>query len=429
LTFYGSCCSLWAEFRPRLVFGITNRLRLRLLDLSTMDLLKISRTLLVVTALELLVLLVPALLAATNQQNQTVKAVIVSLVVRPPDVLFIIGLLSMLATYYLFYHWVLPYAREQFSDDLISLALAGFFALQNFFLFIDETLPYRFIFLSVPLLTAWYKNRRMWVRYRDTPFEAQIEDWFRKARWTAIWTLASACLFALLMNPSSRQLIFGRPFADSAPLGSYFDIAIPGLSYFVFFAISIRSFLRTYQGFRAKGPQYVSVLRGLDGPVGGQLPDPLGHDGPREHAGISPQENESFDIFLSHNSKDRPAVRELAEALHARGLRVWLDEWELVPGRPWQEALEEIIETTRSSAVLVGKDGLGPWQDAEISGCLAEFVNRKLPVIPVLLPDAPEAPKLPFFLKRFTWVDLRGGLTKEGIDRLQWGATGQRPDR
>src|SRR6185295_12941865 len=137
----------------------------------------------------------------------------------------------------------------------------------------------------------------------------------------------------------------------------------------------------------------------------------------------------SFDVFLSHNSKDKPAVRELAEALRARGLKVWLDEWELVPGRPWQEALEEVIETTGSSAVLVGKDGLGPWQDAEMRGCLSEFVDRKLPVIPVLLPSAPEQPKLPFFLKRFTWVDLRGGMTEEGLDRLQWGITGSRTER
>src|SRR5262245_25886583 len=138
--------------------------------------------------------------------------------------------------------------------------------------------------------------------------------------------------------------------------------------------------------------------------------------------------NKSFDVFLSHNSKDKPAVRELAKALRDRGLNVWLDDWELVPGRPWQEALEEVIETTGSSAVLVGKDGFGPWQDAEMRGCLSEFVARNLPVIPVLLPDAPSEPKLPFFLRRFTWVDLRGGLTEEGLDRLQWGITGNKPD-
>jgi TIR domain len=137
----------------------------------------------------------------------------------------------------------------------------------------------------------------------------------------------------------------------------------------------------------------------------------------------------SFDVFLSHNSKDRAAVRELAEALRARGLKVWLDEWELIPGRPWQEALEEVIETIGASVMLVGKDGLGPWQNREMRSCLNEFVRRQLPVIPVLLPHAPEEPKLPIFLNEFTWVDLRSGLTEEGLDQLQWGITGNRLDR
>ena len=124
----------------------------------------------------------------------------------------------------------------------------------------------------------------------------------------------------------------------------------------------------------------------------------------------------SFDVFLSHNSKDKPVVRELAEALQDRGLKVWLDEWELVPGRPWQEALEEIIETAKTAAVLVGQDGMGPWEDREMRACLSEFVDRKLPVIPVLLPGAAKQPDLPLFLKAFTWVDLRDGLTDDGLD-------------
>jgi hypothetical protein len=37
----------------------------------------------------------------------------------------------------------------------------------------------------------------------------------------------------------------------------------------------------------------------------------------------------AFDVFLSHNSKDKPRVRKLAVALRDRGLRVWLDEWVL----------------------------------------------------------------------------------------------------
>lgn len=136
----------------------------------------------------------------------------------------------------------------------------------------------------------------------------------------------------------------------------------------------------------------------------------------------------TFDVFLSHNSKDKPTVVQLAEELKKRGLHVWLDVWELVPGRPWQEALEEIIQTAKTAAVLVAKDGLGPWEKPETRGCLSEFASRRMPVIPVLLPGAPKTPNLPLFLKQFTWVDLRGGLSKDELDRLEWGITGKKPE-
>ena len=41
----------------------------------------------------------------------------------------------------------------------------------------------------------------------------------------------------------------------------------------------------------------------------------------------------AFDVFISHTSRDKPAVRRLAKALKERGIRVWFDEWELVPGQ------------------------------------------------------------------------------------------------
>lgn len=136
-----------------------------------------------------------------------------------------------------------------------------------------------------------------------------------------------------------------------------------------------------------------------------------------------------FDVFLSHNSRDKPAVRDLARALAERGLAPWLDERELVPGRDWQADLERIIRTVRSAAVLVGPEGLGPWEVPELRACLSEGVRRGLPVIPVLLPGAPRQPVLPLFLTQFTWVDLRDGVTAPGLDRLEWGITGTRPRR
>jgi tetratricopeptide (TPR) repeat protein len=135
-----------------------------------------------------------------------------------------------------------------------------------------------------------------------------------------------------------------------------------------------------------------------------------------------------FDVFLSHNGRDKPVVRQIAEALRLRGLRVWMDESELVPGRRWIPALEKALKTAKTAAVLVGGDGLGPWEQAEYEAALSQFVGQGLPVIPVLLPGAPQKPELPLFLTGFTWVDLREVPLSEGLDRLQWGITGKKPE-
>jgi hypothetical protein len=112
-----------------------------------------------------------------------------------------------------------------------------------------------------------------------------------------------------------------------------------------------------------------------------------------------------FDVFLCHNSKDKPAVKEIGKKLKARGLRPWLDEWALRPGLPWQRLLEEQIASIGAAAVFVGEDGIGPWQQQELDGFLRHFVSRGIPVIPVLLQTAPpQRPKLPVFLANNTWV-------------------------
>jgi nucleotide-binding universal stress UspA family protein len=82
-----------------------------------------------------------------------------------------------------------------------------------------------------------------------------------------------------------------------------------------------------------------------------------------------------FDIFLSHNSKDKGTVRSLARALESQGIRVWLDEDQLIPGKPWQEALEKVLQDVNSAAILIGNDGLGPWESPEMRVCLLEFVG------------------------------------------------------
>jgi tetratricopeptide (TPR) repeat protein len=139
-----------------------------------------------------------------------------------------------------------------------------------------------------------------------------------------------------------------------------------------------------------------------------------------------------YDVFLSHNSRDKPAVEAIGRSLHARyGLQCWLDKWNLVPGEPWQEALEEALDQCQTFAVFVGNDGIGPWENEEYRSALEDRVRDKARrLIPVLLPGAPDARslKLPRFLRRLTWVDFRAGLgDEEALHNLYCGIRGLEP--
>jgi len=132
-----------------------------------------------------------------------------------------------------------------------------------------------------------------------------------------------------------------------------------------------------------------------------------------------------FDVFLCHNSQDKPAVVKIAEQLRHQGLRPWLDIWELKPGAIWQFVLEEQIENIGAAAIFAGQNGLGPWQSEEVYAFLQEFISRKCPVIPVMLPETHTQPRLPIFLRNRHWVDFR--LKKpDPLRQLIWGITGER---
>ncbi len=131
-------------------------------------------------------------------------------------------------------------------------------------------------------------------------------------------------------------------------------------------------------------------------------------------------------VFLSHNSRDKPQVETLAFALRDAGIRPWLDKWELIAGRPWQEELAAALRTADAVVVCCGPHGLGKVQQPEIDLALDHAwrdVNRL--VVPVLLPGA--MGEVPDFLRLRTWVDLRDGISSAGVKRLVAALLGQAP--
>jgi len=144
---------------------------------------------------------------------------------------------------------------------------------------------------------------------------------------------------------------------------------------------------------------------------------------------LSPSSSSSkFDVFLSYNRKDAEAVETIARSLVEQDLQVWFDRWELMPGAPWRKLVQEALSRVPSTAVFIGPDGYGAWEEVEFDAALEEQVRRNCRLIPVLLPGVPEDIKLPPFLQRNTWVNFHSGLNDpDAIYRLCWGIRGVKP--
>jgi predicted ATP-binding protein involved in virulence len=111
----------------------------------------------------------------------------------------------------------------------------------------------------------------------------------------------------------------------------------------------------------------------------------------------------SYDVFLSHNSKDKAIVRELAERLGKDGLKVWFDEWVLRPGDHIPVTTEEGLEKSRALVLCMPTSAnLREWADLEAhTSRFRDPQNRKRRLIPLRLDHS----DIPASLRVFKYVD------------------------
>ena len=102
----------------------------------------------------------------------------------------------------------------------------------------------------------------------------------------------------------------------------------------------------------------------------------------------------TYDVFLSHSTKDKAVVREIAERLREDGLRVWFDEWEIKPRArkaTRKKKIEEGLEHSRVLVLCMSANAFGAdWAQLE-SGTFRfrDPLNEDRRFIPLRLDDAP----------------------------------------
>lgn len=97
----------------------------------------------------------------------------------------------------------------------------------------------------------------------------------------------------------------------------------------------------------------------------------------------------TYHTFVSYNRRSLDQVNVLVEYLEGSGLRVFFDQRDILPGSKLDQIIDQVLKQTPTITVVVGPQGLGPWQTEEYATTRWQVVNdsdKKL--IPVLLPGA-----------------------------------------
>lgn len=120
-------------------------------------------------------------------------------------------------------------------------------------------------------------------------------------------------------------------------------------------------------------------------------------------------------IFLSHNHKDKPFVRQLAERLNAHGIRTWVDEAEIRVGDSLITKIESAIKDFTYLGVILSPNSVNsPWVRKEVNMALTQEINgTQVKVLPLLI----ESCDIPGFLSDKFYADFTKGF-EDGFETL-----------
>jgi hypothetical protein len=97
------------------------------------------------------------------------------------------------------------------------------------------------------------------------------------------------------------------------------------------------------------------------------------------------RQEEEWDVFISHASEDKEAIaRPLAEALRAKGLRVWYDDFSLLLGDSLRQSIDRGLAHSRFGVVILSAHFFEKhWPQQELNGLATREVEGEKVILPV----------------------------------------------
>ncbi len=108
------------------------------------------------------------------------------------------------------------------------------------------------------------------------------------------------------------------------------------------------------------------------------------------------QESRKVVAFLSHSSRDKPFIRQLASDLNAAGVGVWLDEQRIRVGDSIPERIAQGLADSDYFLIAISENSLGSsWVQKELNSAMVhEIERRRVSILPLKLDTSAMPPAI-----------------------------------
>src|ERR1039458_2108072 len=110
-------------------------------------------------------------------------------------------------------------------------------------------------------------------------------------------------------------------------------------------------------------------------------------------------------VFLSHAGEDKERfVIPFATALRERGIDVWLDKWEILPGDSLVDKIfEEGLKEAEAVIVVLSAASVNkPWVREELNAAIVRRITKRTKLIPVVIDQC----EIPESLRSLVWESV-----------------------
>jgi tetratricopeptide (TPR) repeat protein len=110
----------------------------------------------------------------------------------------------------------------------------------------------------------------------------------------------------------------------------------------------------------------------------------------------------AHDVFLSYAHEDEPVADAVCATLESHGVRCWIAPRDVLPGRPYAEAIEDAVTIARLMVVVFSPHAA---RSVAVRSEVHLGFSRELTIIPFRLQDAPLAKGMNSLLGAVHWLD------------------------